>query len=480
MADLGPAALQTAADFGPAALQSVGAFGPAALQSVSAFGPAALQSVGAFGPAALQSVGAFGPAALQSVSALGPAAGLPPMDGFGPAAAPPPMAGFNPAAGLPPMGGFNPAAGLPPMGGFNPAAALPPMAGFNPAAALPPMGGFNPAAGLPPMDSFGPVSALPPMGGFGPMSPLQAGGVPMGHVNPMDGFETGAITQPQPFNAPMRPGAQAPVNEPATFAPRGLPKNLQNLKPAPESSGSGVPSAKDKRPAGDKRTAAQIVDDSPALKNLGRQKDIKFEQLCKQTGIDPKLDLKDAKQNPDAVYRLAKVLEFIDSAKTSTGEDRSNKVKNGKGDGNIEGITKDGDARHGTEAGMVKDFAEKGYSFLGEHQLPTTKDTHVKADGSNKDNFQWFAGEAGKHLWFLPGVSNVLTGIGDSEGGVKGAFEGAAKGYLNTVKGAAEGVLGAVTTGRINPASMIFGGAMGALANTEAAPQPVKDIASML
>ncbi|QQR48514.1 hypothetical protein JKA73_26325 [Myxococcus xanthus] len=362
-------------------------------------------------------------------------------------------------------------------------AALQTVADFGPAA-LQAVGGFGPVSALPPMGGFGPGAALPPMGGFGPVSPLHAGGVPMGHVNPMDGFETGAITHPQSFNAPMLPGAQGPINEPTTFAPRGLPRNLQNLKPAPESapdaSGSGVPSAKDKRPAGDNRTAAQIVDDTPALKNLGRQKDIKFDQLCKQTGIDPKLDLKDAKQNPDAVYRLAKVLEFIDSAKASNGGDRSNKVQNGKGDGNIEGITKDGDARHGTEAGMVKDFAEKGYSFLGEHQLPTTKDTHVKADGSNKDNFQWFAGEAGKRLWFLPGVSNVLTGIGNSEGGVKGVFEGAAKGYFNTLKGAAEGVIGAVGKGGVNPASMIFGGAMGALGSTEAAPQPVKDIANML
>ncbi|WIG99530.1 hypothetical protein [Myxococcus sp. SDU36] len=428
---------------------------------------AALQAVADYGPAALQTVADFGPAALQAAGAFGPAAALPPMGAFGPGAALPPMDSFGPAA-------------APQMGGFGPGAALSPMDSFGPAAALPPMGGFGPAAALPQMGGFGPGAALPPMGGFGPMSPLQAGGVPMGHANPMDGFGVGAMPHPQSFNAPMLPGAQGPVSQPATFAPRGMPKNLENLKPAPETTGSGVPSAKDKRPAGDKRTAAQIVDDSPALKNLGRQKDIKFKELCKQTGIDPKLDLKDAKQNPDAVYRLAKVLEFIDSAKASTGDDRSNKVKNGKGDGNIEGITKDGDARHGTEAGMVKDFAEKGYSFLGEHQLPTTKDTHVKADGSNKDNFQWFAGEAGKHLWFLPGVSNVLTGIGNSEGGVKGVFEGAAKGYLNTVKGAAEGVLGAVTTGRINPASMIFGGAMGALANTEAAPQPVKDIASML
>ncbi len=121
----------------------------------------------------------------------------------------------------------------------------------------------------------------------------------------------------------------------------------------------------------------------------------------------------------------------------ANGGDRSNKVLNGQEDGNIEGITKGGDARHGTEV-----VRREGESFLGAHQLPTTKDTHVKADGSNKDNVQWFAGEAGKHLWFLPGVSNVLTRIGNSEGGFKGVLEGAATGYFNTVKGAAEGVIG--------------------------------------
>ncbi|MBN8228368.1 hypothetical protein JYK02_12735 [Corallococcus macrosporus] len=282
----------------------------------------------------------------------------------------------------------------------------------------------------------------------GPVRDMSARG-----FSPLDSFEPAAVIN----RCPTPPVAAAPQPP----------------------SGSGVPSANDKRPAGDNRTAAQIVDDSPVLKKLGRQKDIKFDELCKQTGIDPKLDLKDPKQNADAVYRLTKVLEFIDSAKASTGGDRSNKVQDGKGDGNIEGITKDGDARHGTEAGMLKDFAEKGYSFLGEHQLPTTKDTHVKADGSNKDNFQWAAGEAGKALWFLPGVSNVLTGIGNSEGGFKGVIEGAATGTLNTLKGVAEGVVGSITKGRANPASMLFGAYMGALSNTEAAPQPVKDIASL-
>ncbi len=261
-------------------------------------------------------------------------------------------------------------------------------------------------------------------------------------------------------------------------APEVSPEAAPEQPAEPVQEDNGL-SAESKRPKGDTRSAAQIVDDTPALKNLGRQKDIKWDDLCKQTGVDSKLDIKDAKQNPDAVYRMAKVLEFIDSTKGADGSDRSGKVQNGQGDGNIEGLTKDGDARHGTEAGMLKDFAEQGYKFLGEHQLPTTNDTHVKADGSNKDNFQWAMGEAGKALWFVPGVSNVLTGIGNSEGGVGGVLKGAAGGVLNTWKGVAEGVLGAVTTGKVNPASLLVGAYTGALSETEAAPQIVKDIAGM-
>ncbi|GMU03784.1 hypothetical protein [Corallococcus caeni] len=310
-------------------------------------------------------------------------------------------------------------------------------------------------------------------------SALRPSAVPSTAVTPKQQLSAGPVQDTGTRSTLARGFSPVDSFEPAAIINRRQPSPTSMPAPAPQDSGSGVPSANDKRPAGDTRTAAQIVDDSPVLKKLGRQKDIKFEQLCKQTGVDPKLDLKDPKQNADGVYRLTKVLEFIDSAKASTGGDRENKVQGGKGDGNIEGITKDGDARHGTEAGILKDFAEKGYSFLGEHQLPTTKDTHVKADGSNKDNFQWAAGEAGKALWFVPGLSNVLTGVGNSEGGFKGVLEGAATGYLNTLKGAAEGVIGSITKGRANPAGMIFGAYMGALGNTEAAPQPVKDIANL-
>ncbi|SEU28716.1 hypothetical protein SAMN05443572_10862 [Myxococcus fulvus] len=483
----------------------------------------ALSNISGVAAPAMETLANVSGAALPAMQALSPmmAGGLPGMQSLSPMMAgglpgaaqlSPMMAGGLPGAeqlspmmagGLPAMDTLSPMQqGLPAMGGFSPMQqGLPAMDALSPMQqGVPAMGGFSPMQqGLPAMDTLAPMNApmprgLPSMDGLAqglglPTAP------PMMTPNMLEGMRVPSLPGPADFAphglpSPMQDLAPA-FQEPVNPAPRGLPPQLRDMIPAREATprvaqqaaepeSSGIPSANDKRPAGDKRSAAQIVDDSPALKNLGRQKDIKFDQLCKQTGIDPKLDLKDAKQNPDAVFRLAKVLEFIDSAKAANGGDRDSKVKNGKGDGNIEGITKDGDARHGTEAGMVKDFAEKGYSFLGEQKLPETKDTHVKADGSNKDNFQWAAGEAGKHLWFLPGVSNVLTGIGNSEGGVKGVFEGAAKGAFNTVKGAAEGVLGAVTTGRINPASLILGGAAGALANTEAAPQPVKDIASML
>lgn len=315
------------------------------------------------------------------------------------------------------------------------------------------------------------VATLGAAGGTGAL------GMPALSRIPVDTFEAGGLQNARfglPTIAPQEFGM--PALDPQQFA---VPAQ-QAAVPAQESSGSGIPGPNDTRPPGDNRSAAEIVDDTPVLAKLGRQKDIKFDLLCKQTGVNPKLDLKDPKQNPDAVYRLAKVLEFIDSSKAANGGDRSNKVQNGQGDGNIEGITKSGDARHGTEAGMVKDFAEKGYSTLSsDHQLPTTNDSHVKADGSNKDNFQWFAGEVGKNLWFIPGVSNVLTGIGNSEGGFLGALEGAAGGVLQTWKGAAEGILGAVTKGRINPASLALGAYAGALGQTEAAPQPVKDLANL-
>jgi len=91
-----------------------------------------------------------------------------------------------------------------------------------------------------------------------------------------------------------------------------------------------------------------------------------------------------------------------------------------------------------------------------DHRLDTTNDTHVKKDGSNKDNFQWFCGEAGKALSFIPIVGKTLQGIGDSEGGFLGALGGG-------LKGAAEGVVDVIKKGKITPMQLLADMAIGGI-----------------
>ena len=57
------------------------------------------------------------------------------------------------------------------------------------------------------------------------------------------------------------------------------------------------------------------------------------------------------------------------------------------------GITHDGDAGHGTEAGNWKDFVEKGYSALkGDHRLDKTSDSHVRAMVQTRTMFRRLQG----------------------------------------------------------------------------------------
>jgi hypothetical protein len=218
-----------------------------------------------------------------------------------------------------------------------------------------------------------------------------------------------------------------------------------------QSEKSGKPSASDKRPPGDNRTAEQIIEDNPVLKNLGNQKDINREGLKKQCGDwenDP-----DPQKRADAAFKVAKVLNYIDSSKNREGGEREGKVTNGLGDGNIEGITKDGDARHGTEAALVKDFSEQGYGALpDDHQLTSTNDSHVRLNGSNMDNFQWGCQQAAKYIGFLPIVGGFLKGVGDSEDGI-----------LNGLMGGFSGAASDVTKGRFTPWGLATGVVQGAI-----------------
>ncbi|WP_437614535.1 hypothetical protein [Erwinia sp. V71] len=186
------------------------------------------------------------------------------------------------------------------------------------------------------------------------------------------------------------------------------------------------------RPAGDTRSAEEIINDNPVLKNLGDQKDIKRDQLKERFG-DWTEDNKDPESRADAAYNMARVLNNIKGLNNYEGGERGEVSQNEK----IEGITKDGDARHGTEAGVLKDIAEQGLKMLPDNgNLPETSDTHVRKDGTNKDNFQWGMGEIGKVLSNIPILKSVLAptfnNIGEARnlgevftGGLTGLAEGA-------------------------------------------------------
>ncbi|AGK50682.1 hypothetical protein BTI_3914 [Burkholderia thailandensis MSMB121] len=178
-----------------------------------------------------------------------------------------------------------------------------------------------------------------------------------------------------------------------------------------------MPDASTRRPPGDNRTAQQIIDDNPLLKNLGNQSGIR-DKLNQFVGGNMSND-------PDQAYKAAALLTYVKSSKNREGGERPDGVV---GDGKIDGFTKDGDARHGTEAGLLQDVVSGGgWQHLREtgHQLDQTSDTHVRLDGTNKDNLQWGFEQAGKY------IVAVFKGIGKA-------------------------VVDIVTKGRFNPVSAVL------------------------
>ncbi|GGJ85896.1 hypothetical protein [Pseudomonas matsuisoli] len=105
------------------------------------------------------------------------------------------------------------------------------------------------------------------------------------------------------------------------------------------------------RPENDKRTAQEIIDGDPLLKNLGNQSGIK-DMLKERVG--------DFENDADAAFRASQVLEHIET------HDADGKVLSGGdvGNGSINGFTKGGEAKNGTEAGRLQDFGKYGFSSL--------------------------------------------------------------------------------------------------------------------
>lgn len=123
-----------------------------------------------------------------------------------------------------------------------------------------------------------------------------------------------------------------------------------------------------KRPEGDFRSAQQIIDDSPLLKNLGNQSGVK-DLLKDRVG--------DFETDPDAAYRATQVLDHIEQLdENGTLIDSPTSERNDPGNGKVDGFTKGGDARHGTEAGRLQDFGKYGWDTL-KGDLPEATPEHA-------------------------------------------------------------------------------------------------------
>lgn len=217
---------------------------------------------------------------------------------------------------------------------------------------------------------------------------------------------------------------------------------------------------------GDNRTADQIINDNPVLKNLGNQKDIKQSELKKQFG-DWTANNPDEKSRALAAKNMSYFLNNVKALDNREGGDRGKISTNGK----IEGLTKSGDARHGTEAAIVKDVAEQGLdkAFPKDGRLTTTNDEMVNLNGTNKSGFQGICLKLGKALAFIPGLSNVLTGMGRAESTnpwdvIKGGIVGGVKTAFDALKGVAQGLL----TGKVSPVQMLMSAYKGAVMDTYA------------
>jgi hypothetical protein len=91
-------------------------------------------------------------------------------------------------------------------------------------------------------------------------------------------------------------------------------------------------------------------------------------------------------------------------------------------DGKLEGITKDGQARSGTEAAILKDFAEKGELPDALHE---THDKYVRKDGTNRDTAEVIGREISAGL--LKGVGALFDVVSFLAANTLGKIPGVGK-----------------------------------------------------
>ncbi|MDB6454418.1 hypothetical protein [Falsirhodobacter sp. 20TX0035] len=155
---------------------------------------------------------------------------------------------------------------------------------------------------------------------------------------------------------------------------------------------------------GDDRTAQEIIDKDPLLKNLGNQSDIR-DMLKEQVG--------DFETDADAAFRASQVLEHIETLDGTGNSITGGDVDNGR----IDGVTKSGEAKHGTEAGRLQDFGKTGFSALkGEMKDTVTAEVEAGNEKERADAVNAAREEAG-----LPPLSKLdIANLETSETGTDG------------------------------------------------------------
>jgi len=108
----------------------------------------------------------------------------------------------------------------------------------------------------------------------------------------------------------------------------------------------------------------------------------------------------------------------------------------------------------------------------GQRTAPTRHEAyHVNRDGTQPGKFQRFAAEAGKNLWFIPGMSNVLLGIANAKSNGESAVSGALAGFNKTCADGFDQALVGAATGDYKAVAK---GYFDAVRKNEATPGSVK------
>ncbi|MGZ9706918.1 type III effector HrpK domain-containing protein [Pseudomonas sp. GNP013] len=139
------------------------------------------------------------------------------------------------------------------------------------------------------------------------------------------------------------------------------------------------------RPEEDHRSAEDIINASPLLKNLGNQSGVK-DRLRERVG--------DFEHDADAAYRANQVMDHIERFD----ENGDRVVSDEIGNGSVNGFTRDGEAYHGTEAGRLQDFGKYGWENLkGQLQYVHQVDQNEKRrEAADKAGIVWALPEGDK------------------------------------------------------------------------------------